>query len=106
MLDVPIALHIPDGFLSGGVALACALLLTWTERRWPEVQEAIIGVIFVVAASAAVLLLAGNPHGGDDEEARQEGAEHSHVEDVGAERRDAAVCEGEGLHGDHDVHHE
>jgi zinc/manganese transport system permease protein len=46
-------------------ALACALLLTWTERRWPEVQEAIIGVVFVAASSAAVLLLAKNPHGGE-----------------------------------------
>jgi zinc/manganese transport system permease protein len=48
-----------------GAALSCAMLLTWTERRWPEVQEAMIGVMFVVAASAAVLLLAGNPHGGE-----------------------------------------
>jgi zinc/manganese transport system permease protein len=46
-------------------ALAAALLLTWTERRWPEVQEAIIGVSFVIASSAAILLLAGNPHGGE-----------------------------------------
>lgn len=46
-------------------ALAGAFFLTWTERRWPEVQEAIIGVIFVVAASAALLLLAGNPHGAE-----------------------------------------
>jgi zinc/manganese transport system permease protein len=46
-------------------ALACALFLTWTERRWPEVQEAIIGVVFVAASSAAVLLLAKNPHGGE-----------------------------------------
>ena len=46
-------------------ALACALLLTWTERRWPEVQEAIIGVVFVLASSAAILLLAKNPHGGE-----------------------------------------
>jgi zinc/manganese transport system permease protein len=46
-------------------ALAAALLLTWTERRWPQVQEAIIGVTFVVASSAAVLLLAKNPHGGE-----------------------------------------
>lgn len=46
-------------------ALACALLLTSTERRWPEVQEAIIGVVFVLASSAAILLLAGNPHGGE-----------------------------------------
>lgn len=46
-------------------ALAAALLLTWTERRWPDVQEAIIGVTFVLASSVAILLLAGNPHGGE-----------------------------------------
>ena len=34
-------------------ALACAMLLTWTERRWPEVQEAMIGVVFIVASSTA-----------------------------------------------------
>jgi zinc/manganese transport system permease protein len=46
-------------------ALAGALLLTWTERRWPDVQEAIIGVVFILAATAEVLLLAGNPQGGE-----------------------------------------
>jgi len=46
-------------------ALATALLLTWTERLWPEVQEAIIGVVFVLGASVAILLLASNPHGGE-----------------------------------------
>jgi zinc/manganese transport system permease protein len=46
-------------------AIAGAVLLTWTERRWPEVQEAVIGVIFVLGSSAAILLLAGNPHGGE-----------------------------------------
>lgn len=46
-------------------ALCAALLLTWTERRWPEVQEAIIGVAFVLASSIAILLLARNPHGGE-----------------------------------------
>jgi zinc/manganese transport system permease protein len=46
-------------------ALAGALLLTWTEKRWPEVQEAVIGVSFVLAASGALLLLANNPHGGE-----------------------------------------
>lgn len=46
-------------------ALAGALLLTWTERRWPQVQEAIIGTVFVLAASAALLLLAAHPHGGE-----------------------------------------
>jgi zinc/manganese transport system permease protein len=46
-------------------ALLGALLLTWTEKRWPEVQEALIGGIFVLAASAGILLLANNPHGGE-----------------------------------------
>ena len=46
-------------------ALACALFLTWTERRWPQVQEAIIGVVFVLASSVALLLLASNVHGGE-----------------------------------------
>jgi zinc/manganese transport system permease protein len=49
-----------------GAALACAALLTWTERRWPQVQEAVIGVVFVVGSSAAILLLAKNPHGGEN----------------------------------------
>ena len=46
-------------------ALAGALLLTWTDRRWPDVQEAVIGVSFVLAASGALLLMASNPHGGE-----------------------------------------
>ena len=46
-------------------ALAAALLLTFTDRRWPEIQEAVIGVVYVLASSAAILLLAKNPHGGE-----------------------------------------
>jgi len=46
-------------------ALAGALLLTWTERRWPQVQEALIGVLFVLASCAGILMLARNPHGGE-----------------------------------------
>ena len=46
-------------------ALAGALLLTLTEKLWPDVQEAIIGVSFVVAANAGVLMLASNPHGAE-----------------------------------------
>src|SRR5262249_28280996 len=46
-------------------ALAGGALLTWTERRWPQVQEAVIGVVFVAASSAAILVLAKNPHGGE-----------------------------------------
>jgi zinc/manganese transport system permease protein len=48
-----------------GAALLGAWLLVYTERRWPEFQEALIGVLFVLAASAAILLLANNPHGGE-----------------------------------------
>jgi zinc/manganese transport system permease protein len=48
-----------------GAALIGALLLTWTEKKWPEVQEALIGVLFVVAACVELLLLANNPHGGE-----------------------------------------
>ncbi len=44
-------------------ALIGALLLTWTEKKWPEVQEALIGVLFVLAASVELLFLANNPHG-------------------------------------------
>ena len=46
-------------------ALVGALFLTWTDRRWPDVQEATIGVVFVLAATGALLLLASNPHGGE-----------------------------------------
>ena len=46
-------------------ALLGALLLTWTERKRPEVQEALIGVLFVLASTAQILLLANNPHGGE-----------------------------------------
>jgi zinc/manganese transport system permease protein len=47
-------------------ALLGALLLTWTERKRPEVQEAVIGVLFVLASTAQILLLANDPHGGED----------------------------------------
>ena len=46
-------------------ALVGALFLTWTERRWPNYQEAIIGTVFVLAATLEIILLAGNPHGGE-----------------------------------------
>lgn len=46
-------------------ALAGSLWLTWSEQRWPEVQEALIGVLFVLAASGGILLVAHNPHGGE-----------------------------------------
>jgi zinc/manganese transport system permease protein len=49
-----------------GAALGGALLLNWTDKRWPAVQEAVIGVTFIVAANAAILLLATNPHGAEN----------------------------------------
>lgn len=48
--------------LAAGVG---ALLLTWCERRWPDIQEALIGLVFVFAAAAGILLLAHHPHGGE-----------------------------------------
>ena len=48
-----------------GAALLGALFLTWTEKRWPQIQEAIIGTVFILAATLSVLLLSGNPHGGE-----------------------------------------
>ncbi|MEJ8814847.1 metal ABC transporter permease [Variovorax ureilyticus] len=62
------------GLPEGGVAVQAAAvtaallgawLLTWTERRAPQQQEALIGVMFILAACAGILLLASNPHGGE-----------------------------------------
>jgi len=50
---------------AGSAAILGAILLTWTERRWPEVQEAQIGVLFILAATGGLLLLAHNPQGGE-----------------------------------------
>ncbi len=47
-------------------ALAAGLLLTWTERRWDDVQEALIGTLFIQAATGGILLLANHPKGGDE----------------------------------------
>jgi len=46
-------------------ALIAALGLHWTEKRWPAIQEPIIGVLFILAATGGILLLAGNPHGSE-----------------------------------------
>lgn len=59
----------PQGFGVQLAAVSAALLgglwLTYAEKRWPEVQEALIGVLFVLAATGSILLLAHNPHGGE-----------------------------------------
>jgi zinc/manganese transport system permease protein len=64
------ALGVPEGGVEVQVAALCAaqlgaLLLTWSERRMPQQQEALIGVMFILAACAGILLLASNPHGGE-----------------------------------------
>jgi len=62
------------GWEAGGwqiqlIAVSAALLgaafLYWCEKRWHEIQEAIIGCIFVLSACAGILLLSSNPHGGE-----------------------------------------
>ncbi len=50
---------------AASAALLGAALMTWLERRWPEIQEALIGALFVLASCVGILLLAGNPHGGE-----------------------------------------
>jgi zinc/manganese transport system permease protein len=47
-------------------ALASATFLIWTEKRHPDVQEAVIGIVFAVAASAEILLLSFDPHGAEN----------------------------------------
>ena len=64
------ALGLPEGGIAVQAAavtaaLLGAWLLTWTERKAPQQQEALIGVMFILAACAGILLLAGNPHGGE-----------------------------------------
>lgn len=53
------------GFAVQLIATASALLgalgLYFVERRWPVIQEALIGLTFVLAASAVMLLLAHHP---------------------------------------------
>jgi zinc/manganese transport system permease protein len=64
--DAPDVAHGLGTQLAAAVAAVLgALLLTWCEKRWPALQEALIGLLFVVAASAGILLLADNPHGGE-----------------------------------------
>lgn len=46
-------------------ALAAALGLYWTEKRWARIQEPLIGSLFILAATGGILLLAGNPHGSE-----------------------------------------
>ncbi len=48
-----------------GCALLGAALLAYTEHKRPKIQEASIGLAFVLASSLGVLLLSSDPHGGE-----------------------------------------
>jgi zinc/manganese transport system permease protein len=58
-----------DGFevqiAAVSAALIAAIGLNFTEKRWPTVQEPLIGILFILAATGGILLLAGNPHGSE-----------------------------------------
>jgi zinc/manganese transport system permease protein len=55
----------PAQIAAGAAALLGALLLAGIEKRWLDIQEALIGLLFVTAAAVGILLLANNPHGGE-----------------------------------------
>jgi len=59
----------PHGFEVQIAAVSAALIvavgLHWTEKRWPKIQEPLIGILFILAATGGILLLAGNPHGSE-----------------------------------------
>lgn len=48
-----------------GAAVGCSLLLTWTDKRFPAIQEAIIGVLYIVAAALQIVLLSYSPNGSE-----------------------------------------
>jgi len=50
---------------AAAAALLGAGLLAWTDRKWPQFQEPLIGTLFVLAATGGLLLLANNPQGGE-----------------------------------------
>ena len=61
---------LPEGGVAVQAAAVCAALLgawllTWTEKKAPQQQEALIGVMFILAACAGILMLSSNPHGGE-----------------------------------------
>jgi cobalt/nickel transport system permease protein len=73
MLDIPIALHIPDGFLSAGVALACGALavaavayaLKVANVELDEARVPLLGVLaaFIFAAQMLNFPIAGGTSG-------------------------------------------
>jgi zinc/manganese transport system permease protein len=59
----------PHGWEVQLTAISSAFLGAWglslLEKYQPQIQEALIGVSFVLAATASILLLANHPHGGE-----------------------------------------
>ncbi len=51
--------------MAAGAAMLGAALLSWTEHKRPQVQEASIGIMFVLAASLGVLLMSRDTHAGE-----------------------------------------
>ena len=66
---IAFAIDIHEGWqiqiAAGSAALTGAVALYWAERLWPDVQEAVIGVAFVVASSLGLLLMANHPQGSE-----------------------------------------
>lgn len=54
---------------AGAAALSGALLLTWTDRFFGQLQEALIGSLYVLSACIGLLILAHNPHGAESMQA-------------------------------------
>jgi zinc/manganese transport system permease protein len=71
-VDAFLTAHLGAGFQGYGVqlvAVAAALsgagLLAWTDRRWPQYQEPLIGTLFVLAATGSLLVVSHNPEGSE-----------------------------------------
>ncbi len=48
-----------------GAALICSAVLVWTDKRFPAIQEAIIGVLYITAAAVQLMMLSVNPSGAE-----------------------------------------
>jgi len=59
----------PGGWQVQIIAIIAAIIgvviLYACEKHWPDIQEALIGSMFILASSGSILLLSSNPHGGE-----------------------------------------
>ena len=46
-------------------AIGCAMLLTWTDKHFHAIQEAIIGVLYIVASALQIVVLSYSSNGGE-----------------------------------------